>query len=310
MLRAVRGWVSGLIEQTGAPAAAPGAPGNQQEQANPQSTQPLQPLTAQGQPPYPQTAQGQLPHPQIHGEYFRPQQPGPVSPPRWHNNGVAAAAPASAAGPSYLVSARKPNKRPASELHQDQDTVPFGDLSRHPANNYQHYTPAAAPRAAGLDSSEFRSSKRHAASVGPHTGPWWLKPGGGQGGRRSGGPQLQPPATDFRRSYGSPLDGVRLGGRKPAAAAAAGAIVPAQGPHDSTAGQSGSAAGSSGQGDAELTQWQRAVRITASSIRPALGRAPLPPMGARRPLKRWYEVGDEEEGDDDVIQTIGGPAAQ
>ncbi|KXZ54638.1 hypothetical protein GPECTOR_4g704 [Gonium pectorale] len=205
-------------------------------------------------------------------------------------------------------SARKPGKRPASELndHDAPQPLPFADLS----HNGAAATPTAAPRTSALDNWEHRSSKRLAADpAGPHTGPWWMKQRSSSATRSAGAPVPLPlpPATEARRPAGLPSSS-RLGSASGLAHRAAlpgtghGASTGGAEPSVSSSGATGNGVSGNGLEDTARAQWQRAVRVSVGTIRPAQAPKALPPV-ARRPLKRWYEGGedDEEGGEDDFV---------
>ena len=202
--------------------------------------------------------------------------------PRWAGysepNPGAPAIPVSDVGPSYLVSARK-LKRPASELQADAGALATQNAQQFVSSNFTP-APMARPASAAFDGTEVRPAKRHAASVGPHTGPWWMKAGPGArngtgAGAGSGGASgvVPPPGTlgaaaDAQRGGGSPLGSVlRLGASSRLGGAVQGGAAP-----DASGANVAAEAGAAGAGgattDAGRAQWSRAVRLSASTIRP------------------------------------------
>lgn len=189
-------------------------------------------------------------------------------------------------GRSFPVSARKAAKRPASEADNQEPPPPFADLSRLPAN----FQVTPAPRAPALDPSDFRAGKRHAVtSAGPHAGPGWLK--SGPVPRTNGG---MPPATAPRAAatvnrFGTTPFTTRSGlgtrgglrfveGEFPRALVLAGSTGPGCDEY-----ADGCADGDTSR-NASQVQWQRAVRVSVSTIRPAHGR----PNQHQRPTSTRY----------------------
>jgi hypothetical protein len=157
-----------------------------------------------------------------------------------------------AAGPSYLVSARKASKRPAADP-EDEDGSLGLPLS---------FTPAPPRIGQALNPSEARPAKRLAsASAAPRTGPWWLK-AGGSARELSSPPRLHAvPAA--------PMAGASRPLASPTAPASASKGVLAA----ASATAHGGGATSAAREDAQV-QWQRAVRLSVGAIRPVALAAP------------------------------------
>ena len=180
----------------------------------------------------------------------RPLQPGAVN-----GTGFACAVPG-----SVLVSAKK-GKRPASEIEADDE---------------QH---DADPRSSLQQGMDGRATKRQATIGTTQPGPWWMKPAAAPVR-----PPLPPVPAPVPGSGRAPVGGSAYGSptlvrqqQQPAASSsqqlAARATDPSTGA--ATAGEPATSA------DAARCQWQRAVRVSVSSIRPTapLGGAGPGPAG-------------------------------